>query len=59
MFFGVMGEDYYCGGKFIRCVDCDRLVRINKYDSKTLRCQECQHLQNKDCKKEYWHKIKN
>lgn len=34
--------DYYCGGRFIRCVECDRLVRVNVKDNSTTRCNECQ-----------------
>lgn len=40
--------DYYCGGRFIRCIDCDRLVRINIKDNSTTRCKECQQKENKD-----------
>lgn len=45
--------DYYCGGRFIRCVDCDRLIRV-KTNNK--RCGECQEDADKERKRRWWNK---
>lgn len=36
-------HNFYCGERFIRCKECDRLVRVNSKDNQTTRCKECQH----------------
>jgi len=38
--------DYYCGGRFVRCVDCNKLIKVKFNDNKTIRCPQCQDLAN-------------
>lgn len=40
--------------KVIRCVDCNKLVYIQILNTKTCRCEECQHESDKQSKKEWW-----
>jgi len=41
----------YCGyGKFINCNDCGRLVRVNKFDAQTNRCNNCYRKYRKQYK---------
>lgn len=36
-----------CDSKFIWCIDCGKEVKIDKNDSKTIRCKNCQLIQDK------------
>ena len=42
--------------KYIQCIDCGEWVEVNIKDTKTCRCKNCQHEENKRRKREYWHK---
>lgn len=46
------------GTKIIKCVDCGKVVEIDAKDNKTCRCDECQHIENKRIKLEYYHRNK-
>ena len=51
--FRELGYEYmkYCGyGKFINCNDCGRLVRVNKFDAQTNRCNNCYRKYRKQYK---------
>jgi len=63
--FRDLGYEYafYCGERFIRCEDCDKLVRVKNKDHITCRCNECQHKENINIKQKinqrYYQKQKN
>ena len=40
---GYEWELYNGSNQIIHCVDCDRLIKKNKYNNQTKRCKECQH----------------
>ena len=42
--------------KYIQCIDCGEWVEVDIKDTKTCRCKNCQHEENKCKKREYWHK---
>ena len=42
--------------KYIQCIDCGEWVEVDIKDTKTCRCKNCQHEENKRKKREYWHK---
>lgn len=44
--------------KTIKCVDCGKEVEVDAWDMKTCRCRECQHIEDKRIKLEYYHKTK-
>lgn len=46
------------GSKEIKCIDCGITVIVNSKGNKTTRCEECQHQENKNVKREYYHKKK-
>lgn len=39
--------------KCIQCVDCGEWIEVDAYNSKTRRCERCQHEENKRIKREY------
>lgn len=39
--------------KFIQCVDCDEWIEIDVLNTKTCRCDKCQHEETKRIKREY------
>ncbi len=39
--------------KFIQCEDCGEWIEIDALNSKTCRCEICQHEENKRIKREY------
>lgn len=42
--------------KTIICQDCGREVVVDSLNTKTIRCEKCQHEEDKKVKKEYWRK---
>ena len=52
-------HNFYCGERFIRCKDCDRLVRVNAKDHITCRCNECQHKEDNEKTKIRMKKYRN
>lgn len=40
--------------KVIQCIDCGEWIEIDAFNSKTCRCNICQHEENKRIKREYW-----
>ena len=39
--------------KFIQCVDCDEWIEVDVLNTKTCRCDKCQHEETKRIKREY------
>ena len=39
--------------KFVQCVDCDEWVEVDVLNTKTCRCDRCQHEETKRIKREY------
>lgn len=46
------------GVKIIKCIDCGKEVEVDAKDNKACRCDECQHIENKRIKLEYYHRNK-
>ena len=47
-------EDDY---KVITCIDCGEAVKIDKKDTRTCRCEDCQDIERRKNKLKYWNKI--
>lgn len=45
--------------KVIQCIDCSEWFEVDSKNSKTCRCKDCQHEENKRIKREYWKSHKN
>lgn len=45
--------------KTIQCIDCGEWIEVDILNSKTCRCNLCQHEENKRVKREYWKSHKN
>ena len=39
--------------KFIQCLDCDEWIEVDVLNTKTCRCEKCQHEETKRIKREY------
>lgn len=50
---------FYCGERFIRCKDCDRLFVVNSKDNQTIRCKECQHKKQLEYQRNSMKKSRN
>ena len=46
------------GIKIIKCIDCGKDIEVDACDMKTCRCKECQHIEDKRIKLEYYHRTK-
>lgn len=40
--------------KIIKCIDCNKMVYIPVFNTKTCRCEECQHEVDKQSKRDWW-----
>lgn len=40
--------------KVVQCIDCDSLVYVPLLNTKTCRCEECQHESDKQSKRNWW-----
>lgn len=45
--------------KMIKCIDCGREFEVDAKDTKSQRCEDCQHEKDKERKREWWNKITN
>ena len=43
--------------KIITCIDCGTEIKIDKFDNKSCRCEDCQEKINRKNKLKYWNKI--
>jgi len=56
MFYITVWKEQYNINKTIICIDCGKEFEVDSLNTKTIRCNECQHIENKRIKREYWRK---
>lgn len=55
---GYVWMNYAGQGRYEKCVDCGKLYRKNKYNTKSTRCLDCQRKIDNEKKKKWWNNQK-
>ena len=58
-YYGVTSLNGKSHVKYRRCIDCGKLIVINKKDNQTVRCAECQHKRDNETAKNRMRKYRN